>query len=305
MASARDLHLHCAELPPVDHSMPRLCIFRTRALLPCLFTMFTAACSAPSGGASSPDTAGTTAASDVTAALALADEGRGENYEFHIRYPELPQEWSALNQALHSYAERRKREFLAALPPPSERVASTPPAALDLEFDIARRTEDFVSVLARETTHSGTDAAPMIASFVLHPADARLLSIVDLFTTPVTALQALSEECRRQLEGRYEAGLRQSVGDENALPPLLKAMHEGVAHGTLAEAANFAVFLIDGIDSKAIGLTVIFAQAQLAASSGGEQQVEVPTKVFYELLKPEYRDAFLPVDATDIRPRAR
>ena len=285
--------------------MPRLCISRTRVLLACLFTLFTVACSAPPGGAFSPDATGTSPVSDMTTALGLADEGRGENYEFHIRYPELPQEWAALNQALRSYAERRKREFLAALPPPSERVASTPPAALDLEFDIARRTEDFVSVLARETTHSGTDATPMIASFVLHPADAKLLSIVDLFTTPDIALQALSKECRRQLEGRYEASLRQSVRDDNALPPLLKTMHEGVAQGTLADAVNFAVFLIDGIDSKAIGLTMIFPQTQLAASSGGEQQVEVPTKVFYELLKPEYRDAFLPVDAIDFKPRAR
>ncbi len=285
--------------------MLRLCIFRTRALLPCLFTLFAAACSAPPGGPSPSDATATNPSSDVTTALALADEGRGENYEFHIRYPELPQEWSALNQALRSYAEQRKRQFLAALPAPSERVASTPPAALDLEFDIARRTEDFVSVLARGMMHSGTDAAPTIASFVLHLGNAKLLSIVDLFTMPDTALQALSEECRRQLEGRYEASLRQSVGDSNALPSALNSMREGVAHGTLADAANFAVFLIDGIDSKAIGLTVIFSQAQLAAGSGGEQQVEVPTKVFYELLKPEYRDAFLPVDATDLKPRVR
>jgi hypothetical protein len=188
--------------------------------------------------------------------------------------------------------------------PAADRATDTPLAALDLEFDIARRTEDFISVVARETAHSGADAAPAIASFVLHPADGKLLSIVDLFTTPTTALQALSDESRRQLEGRYEANLRQSAGNENTLAPLLKNMQSGVEHGTLADAANFTVFLIDGIDSKAIGLTLIFPQAQLAASSGGEQQVEVPAKIFYELLKPEYRDAFS-VDTEELKRGSR
>jgi hypothetical protein len=113
-------------------------------------------------------------------------------------------------------------------------------------------------------------------------------------------LQALSDECRRQLQGRYEASLRQITGDSKALESLLKSMQAGVEHGTQANAANFAVFLIDGIDSKAIGLTLIFPQSQLAAVSGGEQQVEVPAKVFYDLLKPDYRDAFS-VDTEELK----
>jgi hypothetical protein len=181
------------------------CISRLRALLACLLTFLVTACNAPTPGSSAPDAAATHALqADVASISALAEEGRGESYEFHIRYPELPPEWNALNQALRAYAAQRKRAFLDALPPVAERAANTPTAALDLEFDIARRTEDFVGVLARETMHSGTDGASTIASFVLHTTDGNLLSIVDLFTKPDEALQALSAECRRQLEGRYE-----------------------------------------------------------------------------------------------------
>jgi len=280
--------------------------FRSRLLLPCLSALLASACNISTPGAPVVDAASVHSppATGIAGVSAQAEEGRGEGYEFHIRYPELPAEWSTLSQALRGYAAQRKRQFLAALTPVAERAAETPLAALDLEFDIARRTEDFISVLARETAHSGADAAPAIASFILHPGDGKLLSIVDLFTAPDAALQALSDECRRQLEGRYEANLHQSTDDAKALTPLLKSMQAGVKHGVQANAANFAVFLIDGIDSKAIGLTLIFPQAQLAASSGGEQQVEVPAKIFYDLLKPEYRDAFS-VDTEELKPGVR
>jgi hypothetical protein len=275
--------------------------FPPRLAAPCLLAFLVCACNpgAPvdSLGAHSPQAVAANPS-------ALAEEGRGQGYEYHIRYPDLPAQWQVLNQALRSYAAQRKQQFLAATASAAERAADTPLAALDLEFDIARRTEDFISVVARETAHSGADAAPAIASFVLHPADGKLLSIVDLFTTPATALQALSDESRRQLEGRYEANLRQNAGNESTLAPLLKSMQAGVEHGTQADAAEFTVFLIDGIDSKAIGLTLIFPQAQLAATSGGEQQVEVPAKIFYELLKPEYRDAFS-VDTDELKRGAR
>jgi hypothetical protein len=276
-----------------------LALFRPRLGAPCLLALLACACNpgAPVDpeGAHAPQ-------SNTANSSALAEEGRGQGYEYHIRYPDLPAQWQVLNQALRNYAAQRKQQFLGATASAAERAADTPLAALDLEFDIARRTEDFISVVARETAHSGADAAPAIASFVLHPADGKLLSIVDLFTTPATALQALSDESRRQLEGRYEANLRQSAGNESILAPLLKSMQAGVERGTQADAAEFTVFLIDGIDSKAIGLTLIFPQAQLAATSGGEQQVEVPAKIFYDLLKPEYRDAFS-VDTDELKRR--
>ena len=272
-----------------------LAFCRPRLVAPCLLALLASACNP---GAPVDPAGAHSAQVNAANSSALAEEGRGPGYEFHIRYPDS--EWRVLNQALRSYAAQRKQQFLGAMAPAAQRTADTPLAALDLEFDIIRRTEDFISVVARETAHSGADAAPAIASFVLHPADGKLLLIVDLFTTPATALQALSDESRRQLEGRYEASLRQSADTDKTLAPLLKNMQAGVEHGTQSDAANFTVFLIDGIDSKAIGLTLIFPQAQLAATSGGEQQVEVPAKIFYELLKPEYRDAFS-VDTEELK----
>jgi len=174
---------------------------------------------------------------------------------------------------------------------------------LDLEFNVARRTDDFVSVLAQGSVHTGSGGEPLAASFVLHTGDNRLLAIGDLFVDPAAALNKLSDECGRQLQGRYEASLRQSV-DARGLTAALKATQMGVEHGTAPTAQNFSVFLVDGIDTKAIGLTLFFSQAQLGVSSGGEQQVEVPAKVFYDLLKPEYRDAFS-VDLKEIAPGVR
>jgi hypothetical protein len=274
------------------------CLTCVRAVFVSLLPVFLAACNAPAPG--SPPAG----QEDVSSVSPLAEDGRGEGYECHIRYPEVPAEWTALNQALHAYALKRKAQFRATLAPDAER-AGEPPAALDLEFDVARRTQDFVSVLARESVHSkgAQTSTATVASFVLHFGDDKLLSIVDLFKTPDGALQALSDESRRQLLGRYEASLRQNSTDATALAQQLKRMQAGVERGTAPAAANFAVFLIDGIDSRAIGLTLIFAPAQLDAASEGEQQVEVPAKVFDAQLKPEYRDAFL--DTQAVQPEGR
>ena len=237
----------------------------------------------------------------IAAPSGLADDGHGDGYEYRIRYPELPPEWDVLKRALRDYASQRKRALQAGVP--SERAANAAPAVLDLEFTIARRTDDFISVLAQGSVHTGNGGAPLASSFVLHTGDNRLLAIGDLFADPGAALNRLSSECGRQLQGRYEASLRQSV-DARALPAALAAMQAGVEHGTAPAPENFAVYLVDGIDSKAIGLTLFFAQAQLAMNGGGEQQVEVPAKVFYDLLKPEYRDAFS-VDLKEIAPGVR
>ena len=255
------------------------------------------ACNAPAPPESS------NAGTSVNASSALADDGHGDGYEYRIRYPELAPEWDVLARALREYAAERKRRLLASVPAAGERASNAAPAVLDLEFNVARRTDDFVSVLAQGSVHTGSGGEPLAASFVLHTGDNRLLAIGDLFVDPAAALNKLSDECGRQLQGRYEASLRQSV-DARGLTAALKAMQMGVEHGTAPTAQNFSVFLVDGIDTKAIGLTLFFSQAQLGVSSGGEQQVEVPAKVFYDLLKPEYRDAFS-VDLKEIAPGVR
>jgi hypothetical protein len=264
--------------------------------LPCLLAGLLCACNSP------PPPNGATPA-DVAHSAGLAEDGRGDGYEYHIRYPELAPEWIALNKALRNYAGERIRQLLDKTAS-SDHVANAAPAVLDLEFNIARRTEAFVSVLAQGSFRAQERTEPLAAAFVLHVDSAKLVAITDLFTDANAALRALSSECARQLQGRYEAGLRQSGADGKTLAAALTAMQQGVTRGTAPDAANFAVFLVDGIDSKAIGLTLIFTQAQLGMSSGGEQQVEVPSKVFFELLKPEYRDAFT-VDVKELAPGVR
>ena len=251
--------------------------FRWTLLGACVFGV--AACQAPTSPPATPE----------APASALTEDGHGEGYEFRIRYPELAPEWAPLDRALRAYAAQRKQDLLARRDAGDERAGA--PAVLDLEFNVARRTEDFVSVLAQGSVHVGNRNEPLAASFVLHPGSNALLALGDLFADPAKALAALSAETTRQLEGRYEAALGQT-GDSKSLAPALEKMRAGVEHGTAPAAENFAVWLVDGIDSKAIGLTLIFPQAQLDMTTGGEQQVEVPAKVFYDLLKPAYQDAF-------------
>jgi len=257
-------------------------------LLPSLLAVLVAACNAPTP----PAAPASAAAAAMSQGGGLAEDGRGDGYEYHVRYPELSPEWPALGKAMRAYAGQRIQQLLSDLPATGERDANAAALVLDLEFNVARRTEAFVSVLAQGSLRGAAQVEPLAAAFVLQVDGARLLAITDLFADPDAALRALSKECARQLQGRYESSLRQNTGDSKTLAAALKSMQDGVTRGTAPAAPNFAVWLVDGIDSKAIGLTLIFAQAQLGMTSGGEQQVEVPAKVFYELLKPEYREAF-------------
>jgi hypothetical protein len=232
------------------------------------------------------------------------DAGQGNGYAFHVRYPRLPAEWGALADALRRYAATQKKDFI------DTRIAdeslNAPPYALDLEFNVSRRTADFVSVLANGSADmGGAHPAPIIASFNLHTDDGKLIGLADLFSEPGAALNAISAEARRQLEGRYEAKLRDSLPAKDQ-PSGLKTMHEWVWRGTEPTAANFSVFFVDGLEAKAIGLTLIFPPYQVASYADGTQQVEVPAKVFYDLLKPEYRDAFqIDTEAEKLAPGSR
>jgi len=136
-------------------------------------------------------------------------------------------------------------------------------------------------------------------------SDGKLIALSDLFSDAGAALDALSREARRQLEGRFDAKLHETLPEKDQ-GGALKAMHDWVERGTEAKAENFAVFLVDGLDAKAIGLTLIFAPYQVASYADGTQQVEVPAKVFYKLLKPEYSDAFqIDTEAEKLAPGVR
>lgn len=229
----------------------------------------------------------------ASAAEAAPDEdtGHGAGYAYHIRYPALQPEWQTLDAALRNYATVQKKDFLAAQS--GERSANAGEYRLEITFNVARRTDDFVSVLVDGSTFTGgAHPNPLVASFVLHLSDNKLMAIGDLFDDPVAALKILSDESRRQLEGRFDAQLREQVGEGAALAPALKDMREWVERGTEPKVENFDVFLVDGLESKAIGLTLVFPPYQVAPYADGAPQVEVPAKLFHALLKPAYVGAF-------------
>jgi hypothetical protein len=261
---------------------PLICL----AVVVAAFTLLTGCNQAPVPSAA-PAPVGSTRTQESTP---NEDTGAGNGYTYHVRYPQLASEWSALADVLRTYAADRKKDFLDARL--ADETTNAPPWNLDLEFNIARRTSDFVSILANGSSYTGgVHPAPLIASFNLRTGDGKLIGLADLFADSGAALAALSEEARRQLEGRYETRLRESIPDQ-AQTSALKEMRERVERGTEATPENFAVFLVDGLETKAIGLTLVFPPYQVAAYADGTQQVEVPAKVFYPLLKPEYRDAF-------------
>lgn len=231
----------------------------------------------------------------AAAAEVLPDEdtGKGAGYTYAISYPSLNPQWHALDSAIRQFAAAWKKDFLDASNAP-DRVAG-PDYSLDLTFTVARRTADFVSVAASGSSFlGGAHGMPIVGSFNLDLSNGKLTALSDLFTDAQAGLKALSAECRRQLEGRYEARLRENPG---AMTPAqqvadIRSMKQWIEKGTAPDAGNFAVFLIDGLDTRAIGVTVIFPPYQVAPYVDGPQQVEVPAKVFYDLLRPEYKDAF-------------
>ena len=220
-----------------------------------------------------------------------ADVGHGDGYSYRIQYPSLDEKWQALHDALHGYAETQKKDFIAAQG--GERSPNAGEYKLDITFTVARRTDDFVSVLVSGSSFTGgAHPNPLTASFVAHTADNRLVALGDLFTDPPAALKIMSDEARAQLQGRFEAELRDQIGEGDKLEPALKEMREWVERGTEAKVENFAVYLVDGLDSKAIGITLVFPPYQVAPYVDGAPQVEVPARLFHALLKPDYVTAF-------------
>ena len=216
-----------------------------------------------------------------------------------IQYPPLAPELAALDQAIHAYADATKKTFDAALAARKDLVG--PPPHLNLEFDVATRTQDFVSALASGEADLGdAHSQTLQATFTQHLPSGRIVALSDLFVDPAAAVQALSTEAARRLEADGEARLRSENLGDTVLAERMKTLHGAVEQGTQPDAQNFSRFLIDGVDGKAIGLSLQFPPGQVAAVAQGAQQLEVPAKIFYAMLKPEYQDAFA-VDKEDLK----
>jgi hypothetical protein len=223
------------------------------------------------------------------------ERGHGKGYRYHVVYPQLKPEWKPLAQALRASVQKDKKFLLESVEDDTEASTSDykePPHELELTFTVARRTADFVSVLGEGDMYlGGAHGAPITETFNLHIADGKLVALRDLFADFPGALAAIAAECRRQLIGRIEGNAADPDGHGERAAQT-QASSDWITKGTEPIAKNYQLFLIDGLDGKAIGLTVIFPPYQVSSYADGEQQVEVPAKVFYPFLKMEYRDAF-------------
>ena len=217
-----------------------------------------------------------------------------DGIEVAARYPSMRSELAPLEAAMHAYTQAQQAELavrIKKLKPEAERAEQ--PGKLDLDFTVATQTIAFVSALAQGQADVGDGTpTPLRAAFNQHLPSGRIVVFGDLFSDPAAALKTFSDEARRRLYAEYEARLYNQNLPQAELTARMKAMHALVDKGTEPEAENFAAFLVDGVDGKAIGITVIFAPGQVAVEADGAQQVEVPVKLFVDAIKPEYRDAF-------------
>ena len=231
---------------------------------------------------------------------------RRDDVEAKIHYPALRDELAPLDRAMHAYADAQKASLVTRM----KQVEAAPersekPGRLDLDFTIATQTQDFVSALADgEGEFGGAHPLSLRATFTQHLATGKIVALSDLFADLDAALKAFSVEARRRLEPEFEGKLRAENLADKLLAERTKSMHDMLDAGTEPKADNFAAFLVDGVDGKAIGITLIFPATQVASYVDGPQQVAVPARVFYGQLRPEYRDAFA-VDKADIEASSR
>lgn len=225
-----------------------------------------------------------------TSSASVADSA----FDTRVRFPTVRDQLKPLDLAMHAYAEQIEAQVLAQrakIESAAER--NEKPGSLDLEFSIATQTQDFVSAIGDGSAQfGGALPQPLRMTFTQHLPSGKVIMLVDLFSDPAAAIKIFSDEARRRLEADFESRLRRLNLPEKELTQRLKTMRAAVEQGTEPEAKNFTRFLVDGVDGKAIGITLIFPATQVAAYPEGAQQVEVPGRLFYSLIKPVYQDAF-------------
>lgn len=278
--------------------------FRARrdALFPslsmCLAVLALCACGpAPAPQAAARSAPGAAAAPDAR----VEEAGKGEAIKAEVQYPELAPELAPLLKAMHAYADEALadlKQIVADAPPRADNAAHP---VLNLDFSLRTQTRDFTSAVGSgDSDFGGAHPKPLLATFTEHLPSGKLVVIGDLFSDANAAFSALSTEARRRLEADSDARLAQQIADVKTRASQIKVAHEWIEKGTEPAAENFENFLVDGVDGKAIGLTLMFPAYQVASYADGPQQVAVPAKVFYGQLKPEYRDAFA-IDKEDMQ----
>ena len=309
MACAQRLHCALSFFQPIQpmplFSFPRAGLRRSWFASSAVLALACAACgNAPPPP---PPAAAPAPTAPIPRITDKVDATGADGIEVTARYPSMRSELAPLESAMHAYAQSQQADLAARIKkhkPEAERAER--PGKLDLDFTVATQTVAFVSALAQGQADIGDGTPPtaLRAAFNQHLPSGRIVAFGDLFVDPAAALQAFSGEARRRLYAEYEARLYNQNLPQAELNARMKTMHELVDKGTEPEAGNFAAFLIDGVEGKAIGITLIFSPGQVAAEAEGAQQIEVPVKLFVDSVKPQYSDAFDKESAAPTVPRS-
>lgn len=221
------------------------------------------------------------------------------HYRISVTLPTLPAGEQPLADALRTTADGGKREFLEALPDPTQfpEFASRRFELL-LEFRVAANTRAFTSV--RETgmrDTGGAHPAPVEAAFVFDRHGRKLVTLDDLFAKPDDARKALANFARDTLLKRFMANAPKP-GDGSSAQAIRgwkSSMLQMLNDGTQPTAVNYSLFVVragEGEGAPSPGITLVVPPYQVAAYVYGTQTVEVPAAVFAKFLKPRYRSDF-------------
>ncbi|HJP98749.1 MAG TPA: RsiV family protein [Rhodanobacteraceae bacterium] len=287
--------------------MKPLASIRPIRLVPAL-ALALAAC----GQQPAPDTAAAAGSVADTSATAIAapptstnsrklpgDHAVTRHYRISVTLPTLPADEQPLADALRTTADNGKREFLEALPDPTQ----FPEFAgrrfeLLLKFRVAANTRAFTSV--RETglqDTGGAHPAPVEAAFVFDRHARKLVTLDDLFAEPDGARKALANFARDTLLKRFMANAPEP-GDGSSAQAIRgwkSGMLQMLNDGTQPTTVNYSLFVVragEDEDAPSPGITLVFPPYQVAAYVYGRQTVEVPAAVFAKFLKPQYRSDF-------------
>lgn len=253
-------------------------------------TTATSAASASTPVISPPAPAGT--------AILPGDHTTTGRYKIAIRLPTLPADEKPLADALRATADNAKREFMQALPDPTQ----LPEFAhrqfeMQLEFKVAANTPAFTSV--RETGMQDTGGAhpiPVQAAFAFDRKAGRLIALDDLFAQPEAARKALANFARDTLLKKFMSNApKPGEGSPEAAREWKANMTQMLNDGTKPTTVNYSVFVVragNASDAPSPGLSLIFPPYQVAPYVFGTQTVDVPAGVFAKFLKPAYQHDF-------------
>ncbi|MER3546984.1 MAG: hypothetical protein C4338_05005, partial [Rhodanobacteraceae bacterium] len=219
-------------------------------------------------------------------------------YQIDITYPALTPDQAPLAAMLRKIAATAKQDFMQALPDPKRSPEFVGrPLQLLIDFKIAARNNDFISV--RETGLQDTGGAHPIPidSTVVYDAQVHLtVTLDDLFANPDAAHRQLSDYARAELMKKI---MVQAPKPSEGSPAVIREWkinaQKMIDDGTQPSEQNFANFIVCATDNPmqpSPGLVLIFPPYQVAAYVYGTQTVFVPAAVFAQYLKPQYQNTF-------------